>query len=209
MSLVMWFFILSISIIISTFIHEIGHGLACYLQGIPVSTGFNRVGDVYKKPSDPDFRTKLVTNNITCDLGVPITLILAIVSTVLLYLLTSDIAIIIASGLAVANSFLRLIPMVNILAGLLFKGELVVEDEVGLGRMWYNKFGYQIFEYIPLIISTVVSVICYYFTYKSISNNEMIIEFNSSGYTITTIFAFLVSFKILNKLDDVIRINWN
>ena len=38
-------------------VDECGHGLANSIAGIPCSTGFNRVGDIYKYPSADDFRS--------------------------------------------------------------------------------------------------------------------------------------------------------
>ena len=52
-----WFVISLIVFMVSIFLHECGHGLANSLAGIPCSTGFNRVGDIYKFPSAEDFRS--------------------------------------------------------------------------------------------------------------------------------------------------------
>lgn len=51
-----WLVICIIVFLISIFLHECGHGLANHLRGISCSTGFNRVGDIYKYPKDVDFR---------------------------------------------------------------------------------------------------------------------------------------------------------
>ena len=51
-----WLLICVLFFTISVFLHECGHGLANALAGIPCSTGFNRVGDIYKFPRDNDFR---------------------------------------------------------------------------------------------------------------------------------------------------------
>jgi len=51
-----WFIILILAILLSSFLHEVGHGLSAYIKGYPVSTGFNKVGDYNKKPDDHDFR---------------------------------------------------------------------------------------------------------------------------------------------------------
>jgi len=53
---VTWAVFLFLSVLIFEFIHECGHGVGSRLEGYHVSTGFNRVGDVSKRPSDPDFR---------------------------------------------------------------------------------------------------------------------------------------------------------
>jgi len=70
--------------LISIFLHECGHGLANAISGIPCSTGFNRVGDIYKYPSDSNFR--MVFNqagSVFLDFGVPCTLVLAVKGTVM------------------------------------------------------------------------------------------------------------------------------
>ena len=73
-----WLVICIIVFLISIFLHECGHGLANHLRGISCSTGFNRVGDIYKYPKDVDFRaTYRNASESLLDFGVPITLLLA------------------------------------------------------------------------------------------------------------------------------------
>ena len=74
----LWLVICIIVFLISIFLHECGHGLANHLRGISCSTGFNRVGDIYKYPKDVDFRaTYRNASESLLDFGVPITLLLA------------------------------------------------------------------------------------------------------------------------------------
>ncbi|MDP4090716.1 MAG: hypothetical protein Q8930_15810, partial [Bacillota bacterium] len=75
-TLIKWFVILFCAFVISTFIHEIGHGVSSYAVGEQISTGFNRVGDAYKNPHDPDFRKGLENFENPYDLGPAFTLIL-------------------------------------------------------------------------------------------------------------------------------------
>jgi hypothetical protein len=76
---------LSLSVfLISIFLHECGHGIANSIAGIPCSTGFNRVGDIYKYPSDSDFRAYYSTTQaVLLDFGVPCTLLLCVLGTIL------------------------------------------------------------------------------------------------------------------------------
>lgn len=207
-NLIIWGIVLFIAIMISIFIHEIGHGISYYLQGISVSTGFNRVGDIYKTPSDPEFRTEFNKQRIKWDLGVPFTLILAIICTILLYKVGNKYAVVILAAFAMSNSLLRLLPMINSFIGLLNRGQLTIEDEVSMGSTWYNLTGILMLKFLPIIISVVISVICYYFTIKGIRNNVSFIKCSTSGFTISSIIAVIISIKIANILDEVIRINW-
>jgi len=54
--LIAWAVILFLATLIFQFLHECGHGFASSLEGYHVSTGFDKVGDVGKRPSDHDFR---------------------------------------------------------------------------------------------------------------------------------------------------------
>lgn len=54
-NMIYWFIFLIFTILISTFLHEVGHGLSASIKGHPVSTGFNRVGDY--KIKDPVMMT--------------------------------------------------------------------------------------------------------------------------------------------------------
>lgn len=75
-----WFFITLAVFMVSVFMHECGHGLANSIAGIPCSTGFDRVGDIYKFPSADDFRSFYSTAEpVLFDFGVPCTLVLSAV----------------------------------------------------------------------------------------------------------------------------------
>lgn len=79
-----WCLLCILTFLISIFLHELGHGFTNAMRGIECSTGFNRVGDIYKYPSDVNFREKysLVSTSLL-DFGVPLTLILAVAATML------------------------------------------------------------------------------------------------------------------------------
>ena len=73
--LFIWFFVCLLIFVFSTFLHECGHGLSSKMNGVPVSTGFNRVGNVYSFPGDANFRTGFEdTQSFLLDFGVPVTL---------------------------------------------------------------------------------------------------------------------------------------
>ena len=207
-SYIVWLIMLIISIIISVWIHEVGHGISYFIQGKEVSTGFNKVGDIHKKPSDVDFRGSLQNYILPWDLGVPITLILAIISTILIYMVSNKNMLYIIAVFAITNSLLRLIPMFNSLLGLLKHGELRMEDEIGTGIMWYNNTGITVLKYLPMIISVLISIICYYFTIKGIKMKVDTINIGTTEFFVATIISFLLSYKFLDILDEFFRINW-
>jgi len=60
--LMKWAFAQFLGMMVFQFIHECGHGFGSQLDGLHVSTGFSRVGDLNKYPGDSDFRSeKMVT----------------------------------------------------------------------------------------------------------------------------------------------------
>ena len=46
-TLLKWFVVLICCFVVSTFVHEIGHGISSYAVGVHVSTGFNKVGQIF------------------------------------------------------------------------------------------------------------------------------------------------------------------
>lgn len=209
-NLIKWFIVLLGCFIISTFLHELGHGVSSYAVGQYVSTGFNRVGDVYKKPHDLDFRKDSSKYENPYDMGPNVTLILAIVFTFGLAKIKSknQTTNMVVGALALSNSLIRLIPMIHAYCGIIICGSFYKEDEVGMGLLWYDLSGVQIMKYLPSIISIVISLVCLYYVIKILKNklSELIkIRFYFSSIIVS---AYILSFIVENILDNIIRINW-
>lgn len=202
-----WFLICNITIVVSTFIHECAHGLSNWLAGYSVSTGFNRVGNVYMSPRDADFRTGWTGGEILKDMGPAVTLLLAIIFTIIFLRLKYRNTLLHKSILAVAfsNAIIRLIPCVIVIVRMIaFSSGM--EDETQQGEAWAQYFGWSFFSYIPLIMSIAVSLLCLFLIYRkffSIKATKNIIV-NPSWVWL----AYVSSFIILNILDNFIRINW-
>lgn len=204
------FIILLFCFVISTFIHEVGHGISSSAAGIPVSTGFNRVGQVYKKPHDVDFRKGLENNQNPWDMGPNFTLAMAIVFTFVLSKTSSKnkAALMIVGALACCNSIIRLVPMVHAYTGLLIKGSPYMEDEIGTGLIWYKLSNLELLKYLPALISSLVSVICLYFVIKSFKRKMPELFSKRFFFTSILVSAYILSVFIENVLDNIIRINW-
>ena len=134
-SLFIWFIILVCCFISSTFLHEMGHGISDYAVGIHDSTGFNKVGQPYKKPSVPDFRKGRENFQNPWDMGPNVTLVLAVGFTLALIKTKNKnkMSTMIIGAFAFCNSLIRLIPMIHSYSGLLIKGSFFDEDEIGTG----------------------------------------------------------------------------
>ena len=131
-----WLLICVLFFTISVFLHECGHGLANALAGIPCSTGFNRVGDIYKFPRDNDFRAFYSsTNPVLLDFGVPCTIALAIVGTVLFTKTKNEKFQYFGAALAIDNCLLRFIPCSLVLIMPLVTGKPHIEDEYETGQL--------------------------------------------------------------------------
>lgn len=205
-----WLIILICCFVVSTFLHEIAHGISSYAVGIHESTGFNKVGQVYKKPKDLDFRKGLENDQNPWDMGPNTTLILAIGFTLALTLIKTrnKTTTMIIGALALCNSLIRLIPMINAYLELIAKGTFRMEDEIGTGLLWYKLYNLEIMKYIPSLISIIVSLICLYFVIKALKVKLPFLFSKGSNFTIVCAIAYLISFSIENGLDNVIRINW-
>lgn len=209
-TLLKWFIILIFSFIVSTFLHEIGHGISSYSMGVPVSTGFNRVGQAFKKPHDLDFREGLENYENPWDMGPTTTLILAVGFTLWLIKIKSKnqgITMIIGA-FALSNSLIRLIPMIHSYLGLIMKGSFYMEDEIGTGILWYRLYSLEIMKYIPSLISIIVSLFCMYFVLKTLKIKLPSLFPKRDYFTIILVLAYVISFSIENNLDNIIRINW-
>jgi len=166
------------------------------------------VGDYGKKPSDRDFRAEHGKYENPWDLGPLLTLLLAIVFTYLLAKVDNTSVLYLIGGFAFTNSFLRLLPMIISYSSLLFKGNLVTEDEIVMGILWYKMSGLLFLKYLPSIVSIFVSAICLMNVIRFL--NKRLPSLMSYGwlFTVTSIGAFLVLVKIIPFLDEHFRINW-
>jgi hypothetical protein len=192
---------------ISVFLHELGHGYANSLKGIECSTGFNRVGDIDKYPSDPDFRQEYSqVSDSLFDLGVPITLILAIAATVLFCKVKNQRVKQAALFFAGANSLIRFIPCLWVVLTPLLTGNIHNEDEYGTGIVLAGMTGISWLTYIPAIFSIFVSVVCMIIIILKL---KKVISFSTlCANGIILILSFGTAMKIANYLDNIVRINW-
>jgi hypothetical protein len=187
-----------------------GHGISDYAVGIHDSTGFNKVGQPYKKPNDPDFRKGRVNFQNPWDMGPNVTLVLAVGFTFALIKATNKnkMSIMIMGAFAFCNSLIRLIPMIHSYLGLLIKGNFFDEDEIGTGLSWFNLSHLEIMKYIPSLISISVSVICLYYVLKALKLKLPNLVSKKINFTLICMSAYIISFIIESVLDKVIRINW-
>ena len=204
MNLIVWLALCNAAIIVSVFVHEVIHGFTAKLDGVPVSTGFNRVGNAYKFPSDADFRTDFYSGG---GKGVPdfapqFNLTLAIIFTILFSLMPYSGSVLnhIILAFALGNSVIRLIP--SALALITRRNE----DETGQGECLVEKYNRRFLKYLPLFFSIVVSILCLYFIHMRIESLRL------QGEVIPGIrwiwLTFVSSFVICNILDKFLRINW-
>lgn len=208
--LIKWFVILICCFILSTFLHEIAHGISAYTVGAHVSTGFNKVGQAYKYPKDIDFRKGLEGYQNPLDMGPTTTLILAIGFTLALSLFNTKnkITTMIIGGFALSNSLIRLIPMIISYFRFITKGAFSMEDEIGTGLLWYKLSSLEVMKYIPSLISIMVSLICLHFVINALKSKLPFLFSKGSNFTVVCSIVYIISFVIENGLDNVIRINW-
>ncbi len=199
-----WFLLCTIIFVASTFAHECGHGLSFALIGQPVSTGFNRIGNAYTFPKDADFRTNLnLDANSLNDLGVPVTLLLAITFTVIYrkYRVKSTVAQTAILSVALCNSLIRLVPALHTCILPVFTGKPHMEDELQTGLVLQRLLGVNAIAYLPPILSIVISGLCLFFIIRKVY--QVGIQ-HFKIYASVFIGAYILSFV----LDNYIRINW-
>lgn len=229
-----WAMYLSIALLIFLFLHECGHGFGARLDGKRVSTGFNKVGDLGKKPNDPDFRKNLVIEG-SLDSGSllgPFTnWLFAVVFTALLFTRKSPgtLTFFLGAG-AVANAAMRIVPMSGFFISAL-AGQLTLEDEVcwGLQAARSVEFPMPFFEFRLLArsqphiflsepalyfwpaVSLSISLFCLVVAYRRIF---FVYHPQLSPHFLRWIFIFMpfgvwpFLFMLTNHLDNLIRINW-
>ncbi|MEA4895013.1 MAG: hypothetical protein VB064_07085 [Oscillospiraceae bacterium] len=200
------FLLFTLVFVVSTFLHECAHGIQSSLSGFSVSTGFNRIGNAFKYPGDADFRTGLGLS-FSLDAAVLLTLTLAVTFT-LLYLRMRDrngLAGRVVFSFACSNSIIRLVPALLCLVLPVF-GIAHTEDETDMGRLWAEASGIASFNYLPAIISVLISVLCIYFIVKKRRKGRSARKIGAEFSLIAA--AYAASFFVENLLDRLIRINW-
>lgn len=227
-----WASIVFLALVVAIFLHEDGHGIGAKLDGIHVSTSFNRIGNPGRAPSDPDFRTGLTGGVWTGLLGPMTSWGLAIVFTVWLCRRANlDRGTWVIGAFAVANGLARGVPNATVLLGAL-QGRLLMEDEVHWGLWYVGKvvrpdLGLQgasalvptqpelLLAYpaiwISILVSLGISLVCLLFAYRHLLKLWRR-QFDSRVVpALLTLIPFGVWFTIwmpLNFLDQIIRINW-
>lgn len=207
MKKIKWLTVCLIILLISIFLHECGHGLANAISGIECSTGFNRVGDIYKYPKDATFRQKYrQMPDVLLDFGVPCSLLLAILGTVLCYKAKKERTQYLGFAIAGTNSILRLIPCLMIVIIPLLTGSLHNEDELSTGLILAEKTGLEFFTFVPAVISILISVICIVFIIKRARQKRIK---HIVFYGLLVLASFGIGIVIANYLDNIFRINWH
>lgn len=228
----LWIITLFVVIIVSVFLHEMGHGIGATMDGFHVSTGFNKVGMPGKTPDDPDFRTGMPQGVWSGLLGLVTTWVLAILFTIMLYRQQKPTQTsLIVGATAVANGLLRAVPMSWFLVSAM-AGQLHMEDEVGWG-IWYTvktflpDFAMYDFTtlastqapallaypaaWIPPLFSLTLSLVCLIFAYRQIFKPEGAWLSHWGARLLLVALSLVVWFThipVVNALDRVIRINW-
>ena len=166
------------------------------------------MGDYGKKPSEHDFRAEHEHYESPWDLGPFLTLFLAIFFTCLLAKVNHPFLLYPVAGLAFANSLLRLLPMLNSYSSFLLTGNLIIEDEIVMGILWYKRSGLLFLKYLPSMISFAVSAICLKNVIRLL--NRKLPNLMAAGwwFAVTSLGAFLALVKVIPFLDEHFRINW-
>ncbi|MBI5033947.1 MAG: site-2 protease family protein [Chloroflexi bacterium] len=230
--LVLWTLVLFVAMIVSVFLHEVGHGIGATMDGVHVSTGFNKVGMPGKTPDDPDFRMGMKLTGVWGGLLGPVTTwVLAIVFTIMLYRQQKPTRTAFVIGtLAIANGLLRALPMLMFVGwGLL--GQLRMEDEVGWGIWYVTKTLLPSLSnldmttlvsahasilltfpavWIPPLVSLALSLTCLVLAYRRIFKLDTRLSPWSAHLLliVLSIVAWFAHSPVTNVLDRVIRINW-
>ncbi|MGB7538756.1 MAG: hypothetical protein WBM17_09470 [Anaerolineales bacterium] len=229
--LLLWAAMLLAANLVSIFLHEDGHGIGARIDGIHVSTGFNKVGAAGKSPQDPDFRTGMPDGFWAGLFGPFTTWILAIGFTLWLLLRRTVSAGTMAVGAAaVANGLIRAFPMVFFLISAL-AGKLHFEDEVHWSLWYALKFCHPELAaldtatlqktysalflsepvfWAPPLVSLGISLACLVPAYWKL--NRLWKDKLRPGWVLvfglTPLAMYFVAMPILNALDKIIRIDW-
>jgi hypothetical protein len=231
---ILWALTLFFGLIIFQFLHECGHGFGSQLDGVHVSTGFSRVGDAGKRPSDPDFRSDEIEKGIISSgglLGPFINWMLAIFFTAwLLHRKRANLITLLIGVGAVANALMRLLAMLLFIVGA-FLGRVHLEDEVCWGiqgvhgikmPMAFSEFRMLVktqpglflseprFYFWPLLSFSIV-VFCFIIAYRrlyTIFDIQLSTKLNRWVFGLMPIVVIPPMFLLCSWLDNLLRINW-
>ena len=199
---------LSLSVfLVSIFLHECGHGIANSIAGIPCSTGFNRVGDIYKYPAGSDFRAYYsTTQTVLLDFGVPCTLFLSMLGTVLFKKNKNKFVKHIGAAFAAGNSLMRFVPCTFVLLVPVFTGKTHIEDEYETGQLLSQMTGNNFLLYIPALVSETITLICMIVVFREAKKKDV---GNVSIYAVISLLVFCIGMVLAFIMDGYFRINWN
>lgn len=202
-----WFGLSLLVFLVSIFLHECGHGIANSIAGIPCSTGFNKVGDIYKHPSDSDFRAYYSTTQaVLLDFGVPCTLLLCVLGTLLFKKNKNKLIQYIGAALATVNSLLRFVPCTCVLLTPVFTGKTHVEDEYETGQLLCQMTGNNFLLYIPALVSEAITLLCMIVILRDAKKKNVQ---HVALYTFVSFSVFCIGMVIAFIMDEHFRINWN
>lgn len=203
--LIAWSAALFVALVTATFLHEVGHGLGARIDGVSISTGFNRVGNPGLRPDDPGFRTDM-PESVLADAGGPfLTLLLAITLTAwLLRFRRLDAWALAAAALAVSNAVLRLLPM-GMAAAVAAGGRLPREDEVMVGL---RLFGDSPLLWLPAVVSATVSATCCWLAFRHLIRLAEPPWWTRVLVVAAPVLLLPLLLPLLDWLDRVARINW-
>jgi hypothetical protein len=232
--LIAWFSFLALGMVVFTFLHECGHGFGAQLDGTHISTGFDRVGDFGKRPSDPDFRSNdTVTGELNSSglLGPFTNWLFAILFTVLLLQRPkADRTTFLLGAGAVVNAWSRLWQMTAFFVAALL-GRVHLEDEVGWGLraipglhfpIPFNDF-FQLTQTQPALffseprvyfwplVSLVIVLTCFVFAYRCLYRLFGSYMPTKAARWLFGLMPLVVTppvFMLLSWLDNLVRINW-
>ena len=203
---IIWFLVSLAVFMLSVFLHECGHGIANSIAGIPCSTGFNRVGDIYKFPSADDFRSYYgTTEPVLLDFGVPCTLVLSLTGAVLYARSKNRKLQYLGASLACGNSLLRLVPCLMVLLVPLATGSAHIEDEYETGQLLVERLGSGIWLYVPAVFSVIAAVSSLTIVFVAALKRKISRPY---VYVILAFLVFCTGMVLASVLDRYVRINW-
>lgn len=229
-----WLLFLSISMMLTMFIHESGHGFGATLDGRHVSSGFHQVGDVNRKPSDANFRSEQLENGMLDSsslLGPLSNWLLAIIFTLILIKKhnnkTTNLFIGSIAVASIMNRFFDLI--IFFISALFHKVFLPDEIEWGMRSVKGLQFPMKFDElksltklkpmiflsepriyFWPLVSLTILSI-CLFISYKylyKLFRINLPSKFSCILFGIMPILAIILTSYPIIVLDNLIRINW-
>jgi hypothetical protein len=221
-----WTLWLILSFFLFIFLHEVGHGVGAKLDGIHISTGFNRVGMPGRAPGDVNFRAGMSEGVWSGLLGPISTWVYAIVFTIWLYFFKRPRgAALLIGSFAVTNGFLRVLPMSSFYAAAII-GRMNMEDEVSWG-IWQvtHLFRPDLAQatlpptawlsfpavWLTPLASLLICLACLFFAYRKIFRlwqDTLTTRWQRLAFVLLPIVVSVAFTPVINWLDRIIRINW-